>query len=76
MKNCPSCGKPYKYDSAKFCSYCGAERRPVCNPSDGKINRCTNTQCENYDAELDPEDCYCSLCGHITTFGQIIDSMT
>lgn len=73
MDTCPVCGTPYKDASAKYCSECGAKRGP--NPN-RKINRCTNKRCDNYDVELSPEEKYCSICGHITTFGQIIEDMT
>lgn len=76
MDHCPACGKPFKSASSKFCSHCGASRLSVRDPFSGHINRCTNTQCKNYDAELGSDELYCELCGHITAFGKIVKSQT
>lgn len=76
MECCPVCGTPYKDASAKFCSKCGQKRKSKSDLFKGKINRCTNNRCDNYDAELTPEEEYCSICGAITTFGEIIKDMT
>lgn len=75
MDNCPACGTPYQDASAKFCSSCGKPRKLSRDPLASHINRCTNKHCDNYDAELGPEEHYCSLCGSITTFGQIVGPM-
>lgn len=57
---CPACQTPYKSEKSQFCSHCGMARHQ-------------DVTCEKCGAILEPDDCYCDICGAQTVFGQKLD---